>query len=107
MSETALGTEIASPRREGRILSPFEFWPDWIFYTPVVLQWIALGLRYGDFSLPSSANPAIAVGGLCCWRTGLSERSAPTASPKMEETISASMRSSSAIMKRASGSALA
>ena len=66
MSEATLRTEVAEAGgREGRILSPFEFWPDWLFYTPVVLQWIALGLRYGDFSLPSAANPGIAVGGLC------------------------------------------
>ena len=50
------------PRRE---LSAFEFWPDWAMYTPVVLQWIALGLRHLDFSLPSAANPGIATGGLC------------------------------------------
>jgi hypothetical protein len=65
MSETAIKSGLAAAKPEGRILSTFEFWPDWIFYTPVVLQWILLGLRYGDFSLPSCANPGIAVGGLC------------------------------------------
>jgi hypothetical protein len=48
-----------------RIVSPFEFWPGWLFYTPVVAQWILLGLRHGDFSLPSAANPHITTGGLC------------------------------------------
>ena len=47
------------------ILSSFEFWPGWLFYLPVVLQWIALGLRHGDFSLPTAANPTIETGGLC------------------------------------------
>jgi hypothetical protein len=46
-------------------VSFFEFWPDWLFYFPVVAHWIALGLRYGDFSLPTAANPAITAGGLC------------------------------------------
>jgi len=52
-------------RGAGRPVSFFEFWPGWLFYAPVVLQWIWLGLRYGDFSLPTAANPRIATGGLC------------------------------------------
>ena len=51
--------------RPSRVVSPFEFLPDWLVYGPVVVQWIALGLRYGDFSLPTAANPAITTGGLC------------------------------------------
>jgi hypothetical protein len=46
-------------------LSFFEFWPGWLFYTPVVIHWLLLGLRYGDFSLPTAANPRITTGGLC------------------------------------------
>ena len=46
-------------------VSAFEFWPGWIFYTPVVLYWIVLGLWYRDFSLPTAANPRIETGGLC------------------------------------------
>jgi hypothetical protein len=53
------GSRSASP------LSYFEFWPGWLFYTPVVIHWLALGLRYGDFSLPTAANPFIETGGLC------------------------------------------
>lgn len=49
----------------GNPLSFFEFWPGWLFYTPVVIHWILLGLRYGDFSLPTAANPRITTGGLC------------------------------------------
>ncbi len=48
-----------------RDLSPFEFLPAWLTYGPVVVQWIALGLRYGDLSLPTAANPRITTGGLC------------------------------------------
>lgn len=47
------------------VVSSFEFWPGWFFYLPVVLQWIALGLRHGDLSLPTAANPLIETGGLC------------------------------------------
>ncbi len=53
------------PRQQDRVLSPFEFWPGWLFYAPVAAQWIWLGLRYGDMSLPTAANPSIETGGLC------------------------------------------
>lgn len=53
------------PRRGEHVVSFFEYWPGWLFYTPIVLQWIALGLRYGDMSLPTAANPRIETGGLC------------------------------------------
>jgi hypothetical protein len=59
---------VATPRvaeKRGSPLSFFEFWPDWLFYTPVVIHWLMLGLRYGDFSLPTAANPRITTGGLC------------------------------------------
>jgi hypothetical protein len=49
----------------GSPLSYFEFWPGWLFYTPVVIHWLMLGVRYGDFSLPTAANPRITTGGLC------------------------------------------
>ena len=58
---TAVEAEAASIPQ----VSSFEFWPSWIFYAPVVAYWIALGLRYRDFSLPSVANPRISTGGLC------------------------------------------
>jgi hypothetical protein len=54
---------VAEQRR--RPVSFFEFWPGWLFYTPVVIHWLMLGLRYGDFSLPTAANPRITTGGLC------------------------------------------
>jgi hypothetical protein len=58
----------AQPQHAGPDESPlsfFEFWPDWLFYGPVVAYWLALGLRYGDFTLPTAANPHISTGGLC------------------------------------------
>jgi hypothetical protein len=56
---------VDPPPASPPVVSFFEFWPGWLFYAPVVAQWIALGLRYGDFSLPTAANPCIEVGGLC------------------------------------------
>jgi hypothetical protein len=63
-----LDTAVAAPligEKRGSPLSFFEFWPGWMFYTPVVIHWLMLGLRYGDFSLPTAANPHITTGGLC------------------------------------------
>ncbi|HUC18295.1 MAG TPA: D-alanine--D-alanine ligase [Acetobacteraceae bacterium] len=51
--------------RPSQPLSFFEFWPGWLFYAPVVLQWLALGVRYGSPLLPTAANPHIEAGGLC------------------------------------------
>ncbi len=65
MSDAAAIPARGASKRSERLLSPFEFWPGWLFYAPVVAQWIALGLRYGDMSLPTAANPRIETGGLC------------------------------------------
>ncbi|HTW29951.1 MAG TPA: D-alanine--D-alanine ligase [Acetobacteraceae bacterium] len=67
MSGTTLRQVLAARRgvRVGHITSSFEFAPGWLFYLPVALQWFVLGLRYGSFSLPTAANPAIVTGGLC------------------------------------------
>jgi hypothetical protein len=51
--------------KQANPLSFFEFWPGWLFYTPVVIHWLLLGLRHGDLSLPTAANPTISTGGLC------------------------------------------
>jgi hypothetical protein len=45
--------------------SMFERWPGWLFYAPIVAQWLWRGVRAGDLSLPTAANPAIETGGLC------------------------------------------
>lgn len=55
----------AASSANARLLSPFEFWPGWLFYAPVIVQWIALGLWHRDLSLPTAANPKIETGGLC------------------------------------------
>ena len=69
-------------RRHARAVSLFEFWPGWLFYTPVVAHWIALGLRHGDFSLPSAANPRVATGGLCGEsKTSILDEAGPVARP--------------------------
>ena len=63
-------------------MSSFEFWPDWLFYAPVVAYWIALGLRYRDFSLPSAANPRISTGGLCGEsKSSILDQAGPIAAP--------------------------
>ena len=61
----ALAEALNAPIERGRDISPFEFLPGWLAYGPIVAHWIALGLRYGDFSLPTAANPHITTGGLC------------------------------------------
>jgi hypothetical protein len=38
--------------------------PKWLICVPLLLQWIALGLRHRSFMLPSLANPKITAGGL-------------------------------------------
>lgn len=48
-----------------KTLSLFEFWPDSIFYTPIVIYWILMGLRYRDLTISTAANPRIETGGLC------------------------------------------
>ena len=44
-------------------LSYFEFWPTWLFYFPVKLMGLYLGLRYGGWTLPTIANPNFDMGG--------------------------------------------
>ena len=70
MTGLSLPAEVTVPDAgvagtDAAALSFFEFWPGWLFYLPVVLQWIWLGLRFRDFSLPTAANPGIETGGLC------------------------------------------
>lgn len=38
--------------------------PPPLFYVPLVLNWIRLGLRHGGMALPTAANPRIAAGGM-------------------------------------------
>lgn len=48
----------------GRNTSYFEFWPMWLIYLPVVLQWLLLACRYRSLSLPLIANPAVPLSGM-------------------------------------------
>lgn len=48
----------------GRATSYFEFWPMWLMYVPVVVQWLGLAVRYRSVSLPLIANPAIPLSGM-------------------------------------------
>ena len=64
MTGFALQADAAGHKAD-HITSLFEFWPGWLFYAPVVVQWLWLGLRYGDMSLPTAANPTFEIGGLC------------------------------------------
>lgn len=68
MSEVVLPAPPAG--RNGGVLgkSPvsfFEFWPDWLFYAPVVVFWLFKSIRYGSITLPALANPRINAGGIC------------------------------------------
>lgn len=65
MKFEAASAAVLPVRLRERPVSYFEFWPGWLFYSPIVAQWIALGLRHGDMSLPTAANPCITGGGLC------------------------------------------
>ena len=56
---------MTAPSAHHKTLSLFEFWPDSIFYTPIVIYWILMGLRHGDLSISTAANPRIETGGLC------------------------------------------
>jgi membrane protein DedA with SNARE-associated domain len=45
--------------------------PPYIFYTPLVLRWLLLGMRYHSLLLPTIANPKIKIAGL--WGESKSE----------------------------------
>jgi hypothetical protein len=51
-------------RETQRLFSRFELWPWYVFYVPVILRWLWLGLRHGNLLLPTLANPRIEAGGL-------------------------------------------
>jgi membrane protein DedA with SNARE-associated domain len=44
--------------------SRWEFWPAWLFYAPVFLICVWLGIRYRGFALPTVANPGQHNGGV-------------------------------------------
>lgn len=46
------------------VLSPFEFWPTWVFYAPVVLWMVWCAIRYRSITAPALSNPQLEAGGL-------------------------------------------
>lgn len=44
--------------------SRWEFWPAWLFYLPMVFDYLRLVVRHRDWTLPSAANPGMETGGM-------------------------------------------
>jgi membrane protein DedA with SNARE-associated domain len=42
----------------------WEFWPAWLFYLPVVVNYLWLAVRYRGLTVPTTANPGIFSGGI-------------------------------------------
>ncbi|PWC56672.1 hypothetical protein TSO221_01500 [Azospirillum sp. TSO22-1] len=51
------------PAGSGAIGLAERIWPP-VFYIPLVVQWIALGIKHRSLTLPTVANPTIEAGGL-------------------------------------------
>lgn len=62
MTETCLGMPPLS-RNDCRVAAA-ERIPPALFYLPLVINWLCLGLRYGSLTLPTAANPKIFTGGM-------------------------------------------
>jgi hypothetical protein len=41
----------------------WEFWPAWLFYLPVAVNYLRLAIKYRGLTLPTAANPGIFSGG--------------------------------------------
>ncbi|MBU6449095.1 MAG: D-alanine--D-alanine ligase [Rhodospirillales bacterium] len=67
MSTASLAENAARLKRstQKRPVSFFEFWPNWLFYAPVIAFWVLKSVRYRSITLPSLANPPINAGGIC------------------------------------------
>lgn len=50
--------------RADRKVAAAERIPPFLFYLPLVINWIRLGLRHGSLTLPTAANPNIYTGGM-------------------------------------------
>ena len=46
-------------------VSFFEFWPNWLFYGPVIAHCVAMAVRFRAPLALAAANPLITAGGLC------------------------------------------
>ncbi len=49
---------------KGKVVSFFEFWPTWLMYSPVVLQWIGQSIYHRSLTLPLIANPELMLSGM-------------------------------------------
>jgi hypothetical protein len=47
----------------GPPVSFFEFWPQHIFYAPMIAYWLWLSIKHGGFTRPTAANPSFPLGG--------------------------------------------
>ncbi|MEL6186156.1 MAG: hypothetical protein AAFU79_16140, partial [Myxococcota bacterium] len=56
--------EASARSNPDRTRSSFEFWPPFLFYIPVALKILTLGLRYRSLTVATAANPSIHAGGL-------------------------------------------
>ena len=63
-SATKSGLKVKKPTPKAPV-SFFEFWPNWLFYAPVILFWALKSIQYRSITLPTLANPRINAGGLC------------------------------------------
>lgn len=45
-------------------LTRWEFWPAWLFYLPIGLNYLRLSIKYRSLSLPTCANPGMFTGGM-------------------------------------------
>lgn len=55
---------IVMEESAGRAVSFFEFWPGWLMYLPVVIQWVGLSIYYRSLTLPFLANPNLTLSGM-------------------------------------------
>ena len=55
---------MAGPLARWRRRTHWEFWPAWIFYTPVALNCLRLAAKHGGLALPTCANPGMHLGGM-------------------------------------------
>jgi len=79
-ADTYISPGMPQLKKSDKILSLFEFWPLWIMYFPVVIQWLMLSLYYRSLSLPLIANPNISTGGMVGYsKSGLLEQASPVA----------------------------
>jgi hypothetical protein len=66
--ETALDSALSlaggCAAQEAVPVGRLERLPKWLNLLPIVAQWLWLSLRYGSWTLPGAANPAITAGGL-------------------------------------------